>query len=60
MDLIGEVGGFNDALFLIFEFVMSYYTPTLFIQSLVKSMFQIDLFQLLKNNKARIGDYKQM
>ena len=53
MDLFGEVGGFNDALFLIFEFFMSYYAPTLFMQSLVKSLFQVDLFVPRKNSRAR-------
>jgi hypothetical protein len=44
MDMMGEVGGFNDALFLIFELFMSYYAPTLFMQSLIKSIFLVDLF----------------
>ena len=60
MDLIGEVGGFNDALFLIFEFFMSYYAPTLFMQSLVKSIFKVDLFVPRKNSRARKGVYKQV
>ena len=60
MDLIGEVGGFNDALFLIFEFFMSYYAPTLFMQSLVKSIFKVDLFVPRKNSRARRGVYERV
>jgi hypothetical protein len=42
--MLGDIGGFNDALFLIFEFLMGYYTPVLFMQSLIKSLYKIDMF----------------
>jgi len=40
--MIGEIGGFNDAIMLIFEFAMSFYVPGLFIASFVKSVFLLD------------------
>lgn len=60
MDLIGEVGGFNGSFLLIFDFFLSYYAPTLFMQSLVKSIFQVDLFVPHKNSKGRKGFFKQV
>ena len=42
--MLGDIGGFHDALFVIFETFMGYYTPVLFMQSLIKSLFKIDLF----------------
>jgi hypothetical protein len=40
--MIGEIGGFNDAIMLIFEFAMSFYAPGLFVVSFVKSIFLFD------------------
>ena len=60
MDLIGEVGGFNGSFLLIFDFFLSYYAPTLFMQSLVKSIFQVDLFVPRKNSRGRKGVFKQV
>jgi len=42
LDMIGEVGGFNDAIMLIIEFAMSFYVPGLFVASFVKSVFLLD------------------
>ena len=49
--MIGDVGGFHDAINLIFEFFMAFYAPGLFLNSLIKSLFKVDLFTPGKNSR---------
>ena len=58
--MLGDVGGFSDALFIIFESVMGYYAPVLFMQSLIKSMYKIDLLTPNSDNKKRHGYYNKV
>ena len=44
LDMIGDIGGFSDAIFMIFEFLMGSYAPGLFMSSLIKSLYRVDLF----------------
>jgi len=44
LDYIGDIGGFHDALLLLIEFVMAYYSPTFFTSSAIKTFFQIDRY----------------
>ena len=53
--MIGEIGGFNDAILIIFEFVMSYYGPSLFMTSMVKSLFPIDRFKPVRRHHRGYG-----
>lgn len=44
LEFIGDIGGFNDALVLVLEFFMAFYSPPFFAASLVKSLFLVDRF----------------
>ena len=55
-DFIGDVGGFNDAFTIMCEFIMGYYSSTLFIYSLIKSIFLVDLFSTTRKRR-KLGFY---
>lgn len=40
--MLGQIGGLNDALFLIFEALMGLYTPAMFAMSFLKHFFLVD------------------
>jgi|LakMenEpi03Aug12_release.lakeMendotaPanAssembly.Ray.scaffolds.fasta_scaffold5260542_1 hypothetical protein len=42
--MLGDIGGFNDALILIFKSFMGHYAAVQFMQSLIKSLYKINLF----------------
>ena len=50
---MGDIGGFHDCLLLIIEFAMAFYTPTIFISSLIKTFFQVDRFLPTSSNNFR-------
>ena len=58
--MLGDIGGFHDALIMIFESFMGYYAPVLFMQSLIKSLFKIDLFTPKSDKKKRQGHYNKV
>ena len=58
LDFIGDVGGFNDAISLMIEFIMSNYTGNLLLASLIKSFFKVDLFAPSSDPKYKKGIYK--
>ena len=39
LDFVGDIGGFHDALLLLIELAMAYYTPTFFTSSAIKTFF---------------------
>jgi len=39
LNMIGDIGGFADAITIAFTFVMSFYSPALLNRSLLKKMF---------------------
>jgi hypothetical protein len=43
LDFVGDIGGFFDAIKIIVEFVLSFYTGQFFMVSFVKNLFKIDL-----------------
>ena len=55
--MMGDIGGFSDALFMICESFMSFDTPVFFLQSLVKSIYKIDHFTPKSGKKTKKGYY---
>jgi len=41
MNMIGDIGGFADAIKYVITFIMSFYSPALLKRSLVKKTFQV-------------------
>ena len=58
--MLGDIGGFHEALIMIFESFVGYYAPVLFMQSLIKSMYKIDLLTPNSDNKKRHGYYNKV
>lgn len=41
LDMIGDIGGFYDAMVLAFSLIMSNYSPNLFLASVISSIFRV-------------------
>ena len=42
MEMLGDIGGFQDAILIVFGALMGSYTPNLFTTSIIKSFFRIE------------------
>jgi len=53
LDMVGDLGGFNDAIVIFFSLLLGNYSPNLFFKSVIKAVFRVDTDDYESQNKRR-------
>jgi len=53
LDMFGDVGGFSDAIMMLFSTILGGYSPSLFFASVLQAVFRIDTDDYTVQNKKR-------
>ena len=53
LDMVGDLGGFNDAIVILFSLLLGNYSPNLFFKSVIKAVFRVDTDDYEPQNKRR-------
>jgi len=53
LDMFGDVGGFRDAVILLFRTILGSYSPSLFFASVLQAVFWVDTEDYTAQNKKR-------